>query len=71
MHSGKSAFLVLTEATFVGILLVILFSIVSQLMKKQSVALRVFLSGAIFHCVCEVTGLNTWYAREYCKLLRA
>ena len=25
----------------------------------------VFVSGALFHLICEVTGVNAWYAHNY------
>ena len=28
-----------------------------------------FLSGALFHLICEVTGLNQWYVNQYKRLL--
>jgi len=28
-----------------------------------------FIVGALFHLLCEYTGVNVWYAKNYCKLL--
>lgn len=50
------------EAFVVGILLTILYFILSR-MAPPLVA--VFISGALFHVVCEYTGVNAWYARTY------
>ena len=50
------------EAFVVGILLVILYFILSRLAPPL---VAVFLSGALFHLICEYTGVNAWYARNY------
>jgi hypothetical protein len=50
------------EAFVVGLLLMILFLIVSRFMSPVP---AVFLSGALFHLICEYTGVNAWYARTY------
>ena len=48
-----------TEAVVVGAALIPLFFIVNSQIRNQSAAL--FVSGAAFHLLCEVTGLNKWY----------
>ena len=50
------------EAFVVGILLAILFFIVS---KFAPTLVAVFISGALFHVICEYSGVNAWYARTY------
>jgi hypothetical protein len=50
------------EAFVVGLLLAILFFIVSRF---ASTLPAVFISGALFHVICEYTGVNAWYARTY------
>ena len=50
------------EALIVGFLLVIIFMIVRCFMAPVP---AVFVSGAVFHIVCEFTGVNAWYARTY------
>jgi len=59
----KSARTLLLEALIVGLLLVLMFKIVS--LAGRSLVLTVFLSGALFHLTCEATGVNAWYARTY------
>jgi hypothetical protein len=51
------------EALIVGALLVALFFLLSRLTKNTLLA--VFASGALFHIICEVTGVNAWYAKTY------
>lgn len=55
----------LIEALVVGILLVAIFILVSKLTKNTLYA--VFASGAVFHLLCEATGVNAWYAKNYFK----
>ena len=50
------------EAFVVGILLAILYFFLSRLAPPL---VAVFLSGALFHLICEYTGVNAWYARNY------
>ena len=51
------------EALVVGTFLVALFFVISKLTKNTLVA--VFASGVVFHIVCELTGVNAWYAKTY------
>ena len=60
----KSLALLSLEALVVGLLLVLLFIIVSKYMAPLP---AVFVSGAAFHLICEATGVNAWYARNYFK----
>jgi hypothetical protein len=53
----------LLEALVVGILLVAVFIFVSKFTKNTLYA--VFASGALFHLLCEATGVNRWYAKTY------
>jgi membrane protein CcdC involved in cytochrome C biogenesis len=53
----------LLEALIVGILLVVVFIFVSKFTKNTMYA--VFASGALFHLLCEATGVNRWYAKTY------
>jgi len=50
------------EAFVVGILLAILYFFLSRLAPPL---VAVFLSGALFHLICEYTGVNAWYAKNY------
>jgi hypothetical protein len=59
----KPVLLVLFEALVVGAVLIAFFMGISKFVKSP--VLAVFLSGAVFHLVCEYTGLNAWYAKKY------
>ena len=70
--------ILLTEAPVVGILLVVLFSLILVLLnfitwfkENHSVhmMLSVFLSGILFHILCEYSGINTWYSKNYCEII--
>jgi hypothetical protein len=58
----KSVGVLAIEAFIVGLLLVLVYAIVST---RLSPLVAVFVSGAAFHIACEVTGVNAWYARTY------
>jgi hypothetical protein len=68
----------LIEAPIVGVLLIILFSVIlfllnfSTLIKKNHnihMMLSVFLAGALFHILCEYSGVNVWYSKDYIELI--
>lgn len=69
----KSNRTVLIEAIVVGLGLIVLYNIVDIISKyiKMDYGMNVnlFISGFLFHIICEYIGLNIWYAKEYCKLL--
>ena len=58
----KSLALLTLEAVVVGALLVLVFMVTSRYMALLP---AVFVSGAAFHLLCEATGVNAWYARNY------
>lgn len=77
MTSLKPVNLVLIEAVVVGILLIGFVKVIKDYLlqyipnisgHKESIELF-FVAGFIFHIVCEYTGINLWYAKEYCKLV--
>jgi hypothetical protein len=58
----KSLSTLALEAFIVGFLLAIIFMVVRRFLAPVP---AVFVSGALFHIICEVTGVNAWYARTY------
>lgn len=74
--SMKKVSTVLIEASVVGVVLAVLVKIVKDYVLpyipdvsgyKNSIELFI-ITGIIFHVICEYSGVNIWYAREYCKL---
>jgi hypothetical protein len=58
----KSLSVLALEALIVGFLLAVIFVIVRRFLAPVP---AVFVSGALFHIICEFTGVNAWYARTY------
>ena len=68
----------LVEASIVGILLVVLFlltlvllNLIPLLKKNHNIhmMLSVFISGMLFHIICEYSGVNAWYSKDYCDII--
>jgi hypothetical protein len=75
--SQKPFVTVCIEAFVVGILLVALYVIVKYLYTSfynktdiYTSYIILFLSGALFHILCEYLGINIWYVIEYNKILK-
>lgn len=68
---SKSIVSILFEAVIVGILLVALCAILFVINKTQlsitNYAL-IGLAGSLFHILCEYSGINLWYSKNYCEL---
>jgi hypothetical protein len=71
MVSAKSVMGVYIEAVIVGILILPVYYTLSYFFKDyiKSEMTMIFMTGLYFHLICEYTGINMWYAKEYCKLL--
>lgn len=59
---------VLIEAFIVGGLLVVLFNFIKIIIPDYSQTTQLFITGAAFHILCEISGLNLWYVKNYLKL---
>ena len=60
----------LIEALFVGVLLSIMLTLFTLLLPNRSliwIAVAAFVCGAAFHIICQVTGINDWYVKNYYK----
>jgi hypothetical protein len=74
--SKKAINQVILESTIVGLLLIGIIKLVNDYLLKyipnitgnKNIEL-LFVSGFLFHIICEYTGVNIWYSKEYCKLL--
>lgn len=53
----------LSEAVVVGFLLTIIFAFLKLAITNPLVC--AFLAGALFHIICEYTGVNEWYVKNY------
>ena len=60
---------VIIESIVIGILLVALFSIINYFIPETDQLIKLFVSGAIFHILCEVSGVNLWYVNNYQEIL--
>jgi hypothetical protein len=70
MQSAKHFSTVFFEALVVGLGLLVLFFILQKLFPRMSLPSLLFIAGALFHLVCEYTGVNQWYSIKYCNLLK-
>lgn len=74
--SKKEIKSVIIEAIVVGLLLIGVVKLVNDYLLKyipditgnKNIEL-LFVSGFLFHIICEYTGVNMWYSLEYCKLI--
>ena len=65
----KSVIRILYEALIVGILLIVVYNPIKYVLNGYNYNIILLLSGALFHIICEYTGLNIWYVENYNKIL--
>lgn len=65
LSQAKADSTILLEGVVVGFLLVVLYFILALLFGKKYTTL--FIAGALFHILCEMSGLNKWYVDNYYK----
>jgi len=76
MNSLKPLSTVFYEATFVGVALILLYILTEFAFKYLNIDalnykyITLFVSGFIFHVIFEYSGVNLWYSKEYCKLIK-
>jgi hypothetical protein len=66
----KTVKIVLIEAICIGIILSIMLSLFILILPDINliwVAFAAFVCGAAFHVLCQVTGINDWYVKNYYK----
>lgn len=74
--SVKSLLTVTFEATIVGLLIIVIAKFIKDYILNyipivtgnKNIEL-LFISGFLFHIIFEYSGINLWYAKEYCKLI--
>lgn len=77
--SVKSLLTVTIEATLVGLLMIVIAKFIKDyvlqyipinlsITRNKNIEL-LFISGFLFHILFEYSGINLWYAKEYCKLI--
>ena len=64
------------EAPIVGFVLILIFLFISCLLScscntkiNKNMILSTFISGYIFHVLCEYTGVNVWYSKDYYEII--
>ena len=66
----KDILRILFEALIVGLLLILVYNPINYILKDYDNNLILFISGSIFHIICEYTGINLWYVEDYNKILK-
>ncbi len=67
----KNISTILIEAIVVGILLIIVFEFTKYLLPTSSSFIQLFVCGALFHILCEISGINIWYVKNYYSILNS
>ena len=75
----KQLFIEMVVVGFALVVISLAISYLSDIIQKRKVVFfpdhfwgmvnGTFLSGALFHFICEITGVNQWYVNQYKRLL--
>jgi hypothetical protein len=61
---------VMIEGIVVGILLICMYNIIDIILGvNYNQMIKLFISGFMFHILCEIFGVNIWYVKEYNKYI--
>ena len=66
----KTFVTIFIEALCIGVTLAIMMYLSMLIVPKNRIiwiAIAAFMCGAFFHIICQVTGLNDWYVKNYYK----
>lgn len=78
-NSLKPILTIIFEAIFVGVGLILLYVLTEFFLDYMNISIKnqftykyttLFISGFIFHVFFEYSGVNLWYSKEYCKLIK-
>ena len=64
----KTFVTIFIEALCIGVILAIMMYLSMLIVPKNRIiwiAIAAFMCGAFFHIICQVTGLNDWYVKNY------
>jgi hypothetical protein len=65
----KTMFVVLLEAFCIGVIIAVMTYLSMLFIPKKMIWIVIvaFICGASFHILCQITGLNDWYVKNYYK----
>lgn len=66
----KSTITILIEGSIVGLLLLFIYEFTKKFINiksRNSEVVQLFISGFLFHILCQLFGINKWYVDNYYK----
>jgi len=67
--ANKTISRVVLEGIVIGIIFIILFRIIKSLLINNDNYIHLFITAFLFHILCEISGINIWYVKDYINLL--
>ena len=67
--ANKTISRVVLEGIVIGIIFIILFRIIKSLLINNDNYTHLFITAFLFHILCEISGINIWYVKDYINLL--